>query len=245
MDRRKVLLAVAAVIAALGTLLVFLYVRGADTRADERYEAVQVLRVVKQIEPGETVEAAQAAGKFETSSVSQKDLLPDALTTTEGIAGKVAITTLYPGEQLISSKFGATGSGQRTDHPQGQDRDLGQPDRPGPRGRLREPRGQGRHLHDRHRRRRGRHLQPAAAAEHPGHRRRHDDHGRHHHDRPEGVATTDQLPKTLLTVAVTQAEAERVLYAASNGELSFGLLNNDSKAAASKGVTNTNLFKAP
>jgi pilus assembly protein CpaB len=62
---------------------------------------------------------------------------------------------------------------------------------------------------------------------------------------PAGVATTDQLPKTLLTVAVTQAEAERVLYAASNGELSFGLLNNDSKPAPSRGVTNANLFKAP
>ena len=52
MDRRKVLLVVAAVIAALGTLLVFLYVRGADTRADQRYDAVQVLRVVKQIDRG-------------------------------------------------------------------------------------------------------------------------------------------------------------------------------------------------
>ena len=62
---------------------------------------------------------------------------------------------------------------------------------------------------------------------------------------PEGVATTDPLPKTLLTVAVTQAEAERLLYATTNGELSFGLLNKDSKAAPSKGVTNTNLFKAP
>jgi len=60
MDRRKVLLAVAAVIAALGTMLVFLYVRGADTRADERYEAVQVLEVVKPISAGETVDAASS-----------------------------------------------------------------------------------------------------------------------------------------------------------------------------------------
>ena len=61
----------------------FLYVRGADTRADQRYDAVQVLRVVKQIDPGETIEAAQAAGKIETGSVSKKDLLPGALTGTE------------------------------------------------------------------------------------------------------------------------------------------------------------------
>src|ERR1700710_2672076 len=110
MDRRKALLLVAAVIAAVGTLLVFLYVRGADTRADQRYDAVQVLRVVKPIAAGETVEAAQAAGKIESSSVSKKDLLPDALTGTEPIAGKVAVSPIYPGEQLISSKFGATGA---------------------------------------------------------------------------------------------------------------------------------------
>ena len=110
MDRRKALLLVAAVIAAVGTLLVFLYVRGADTRADQRYDAVQVLRVVKPIAAGETVEAAQSAGKIESGSVSKKDLLPDALTGTEPIAGKVATTNIYPGEQLVSSKFGATGA---------------------------------------------------------------------------------------------------------------------------------------
>ncbi len=48
-------------IAALGTLLVFLHVRGADTRADQRYGAVQVLRCGKQIDSGETIDAAQAS----------------------------------------------------------------------------------------------------------------------------------------------------------------------------------------
>src|SRR4051812_9770878 len=119
MDRRKVLLAVAAVIAALGTLLVFLYVRGADTRADQRYDAVQVLRVVKPIAAGETVEAAQAAGKIESGSVSKKDLLPDALTGTESVAGKIAVTNMFPGEQLIGSKFGATGSSNGLAIPKG------------------------------------------------------------------------------------------------------------------------------
>ena len=245
MDRRKVLLAVAAVIAALGTMLVFLYVRGADTRADERYEAVQVLQVVKPIAAGETVEAAQAAGKIETSSVSQKDMLPDALTTTEAIAGKVAVTAIYPGEQLINSKFGATGVANGLTIPKGKiaiSINLTDPARvagfvnPGDKVAI--------------------FLTAASGA------------GGGSYSRlllpniqvigagtttmvattttdPEGVATTDQLPKTLLTVAVTQAEAERLLYATSNGELSFGLLNTDSKVAASKGVTDLNLFKAP
>ncbi len=119
MDRRKALLVVAAVIAAVGTLLVFLYVRGADNRADERYGAVNVLRVVKDIAPGETVEAAQAAGKIETSSVSQKDLLPNALTGIEPVTGKVAVTAIYKGEQLVSTKFGATGSANGLTIPKG------------------------------------------------------------------------------------------------------------------------------
>ena len=58
-----------------------------------------------------------------------------------------------------------------------------------------------------------------------------------------GAQTQEQLPKTLLTLAVSQAEAERVLFASSNGELAFGLLNNDSAVAASAGVTPNNLFR--
>ena len=38
MDRRRILLVAAAVVAALGTMLVFLYVRGADNRAEQRFE---------------------------------------------------------------------------------------------------------------------------------------------------------------------------------------------------------------
>src|SRR3978361_169417 len=110
MDRRKVLLLVAAVIAALGTLLVFFYVNGADSRADQRYDAVTVLKAVQQIEPGAAAEAAQAAGKIETSAVARKDLLVGAINGLDPISGKVAVSTIYPGEQIVSSKFGAAGA---------------------------------------------------------------------------------------------------------------------------------------
>src|ERR1700712_3263780 len=110
MDRRKVLLLVAAVIAALGTLLVFLYVNGADNRADARYQAVTVLKAVKQIDPGETAQAAQAAGKFATASVSQQDLLKGAINGVSPISTLVATTTIYPGEQIVTSKFGTAGA---------------------------------------------------------------------------------------------------------------------------------------
>ena len=241
MDRRKALLVVAAVIAALGTLLVFLYVRGADTRADQRYDAVEVLRVVKQIPPGETVEAAQAAGKLETGSVPKKDFLPDALTGTESITGKSATAALYPGEQLTSSKFGSTGSATGLTIPKGKiaiSVNLTDPARvagfvnPGDKVaifmngsgaagtfvRLLLP-----------------NIQVIGAGTTTMVATTTTD--------TTGAQTTDQLPKTLLTLALTQNEAERVLFGSNNGELAFGLTNTDSQVAASKGVTTANLFQ--
>jgi pilus assembly protein CpaB len=241
MDRRKALLVVAAVIAALGTLLVFLYVRGADARADERYSAVQVLRVTKLISPGETVEAAQAAGKIETSSVSSKDLLPDALTGTEPVAGKVATTAIYPGEQLISSKFGATGTASGLTIPKGKiaiSVNLTDPARvagfvnPGDKVAIfMNGSGSGETF--------SRLLLPNVQVIGAGTTTM----VATTTTDPTGAQTTDQLPKTLLTLAVTQSEAERVLFAAGNGELSFGLMNPDSQVTPSRGVTFNNLFQ--
>ena len=66
MGRRTVLLIVAALIAALGTGMVFLYVRGADNRAEAKPGAGRrCSRPSRQIEPGETLAAAQAAGKLQ------------------------------------------------------------------------------------------------------------------------------------------------------------------------------------
>jgi len=241
MDRRKALLVVAAVIAALGTLLVFLYVRGADARADQRYGAVEVLRVVKQISPGETVEAAQSAGKLETGSVPQKDLLKNALTGTDKIAGKTATAALYPGEQLTSSKFSAESTATGLTIPKGRiaiSVNLSDPARvagfvnPGdkvaifmngsnPEGnfvRLLLP-----------------NIQVIGAGTTTMVATTKTD--------AAGAQTTDALPKTLLTLALTQHEAERVLFASNNGELAFGLTNTDSQIAASKGVSIANLFQ--
>ena len=43
MDRRKLLLVAAAIVAALGAVLVFLYVRGAEHRAEAQFDTVDVL----------------------------------------------------------------------------------------------------------------------------------------------------------------------------------------------------------
>src|SRR5687767_13639238 len=106
MDRRRILLVVAVVVAAMGAALVFLYVKGADSRAEQRFDTVEVLRATSLIEPGESVEDAQAAGKLALQAVAKDQLLEGYQQTTEGLAGTVALTAIYPGEQIISAKFG-------------------------------------------------------------------------------------------------------------------------------------------
>src|SRR5680860_657548 len=109
MGRRTVLLIVAALIAALGTSLVFMYVRGVDARASAQYDAVKVLKAVEVINPGETLEQAQAAGKIQMGTVGRAQVLPGATTSTADMGQKVALATVYPGEQIITGKFGAAG----------------------------------------------------------------------------------------------------------------------------------------
>ena len=61
----------------------------------------------------------------------------------------------------------------------------------------------------------------------------------------EAAATepAEVLPKTLLTLAVSQREAERVMYATQNGTLALGLLDDESEVAPSQGVVLDNLFR--
>ncbi|GAB4007747.1 Flp pilus assembly protein CpaB [Nocardioides ultimimeridianus] len=107
MDRRRLLLVVAAVIAVLGVLLVFVYAHGADARAAKKYSATQVLVAKSEIEPGESFEDAFKAGKFELESVAASQELPGATSDSAGFDGKVALTTIYAHEQLIPAKFGS------------------------------------------------------------------------------------------------------------------------------------------
>jgi pilus assembly protein CpaB len=244
MDRRRVLLVAAAVIAALGTLLVFLYVRGADQRANDKFQAVKVLKAVKQIEPGEKVADAQAAGKFEQSSVDQGSRLPDALDSLAAIDGQIAKTTIYPGEQIVASKFGTTAASASS---------------------LTIPKGMiamSINLTDTAR---------VAGFVNPGDKvaiftNSSGGAGLGSFTRlllndievigvgtttvvsttttdSTGAQTTEQLPRTLFTLGVTQAQAEKLMFATGNGELVFGLLNKDSKVVPDAGTTAANLFK--
>ncbi|GAB3768100.1 pilus assembly protein CpaB [Nocardioides ginsengisegetis] len=244
MDRRRILLVAAAVVATLGTLLVFLYVRGADARAAEQYDTVDVLRAVAVISPGETIEAASAGGKLALQPVPKDQLLGGYQTSTESLTGLVALTAIYPGEQIIASKFGGQAeAASPLQIPKGEmaiSVNLTDPARvagfvnPGSQvsvflngsdatsgqafTRMLLPRvtvlGVGS-------------TTPVSTTT----------------TDQTGAQTTEQLPRTLLTLALDQQDAQKVLFASGNGELAFALLTTDSAVKPGPGVTALNLFR--
>lgn len=242
MDRRRILIVVAAIIAALGTALVFFYVQGADSRANDKYKAVKVLVAVKPISVGETVAAAQAAGKIELGSVGEGQVLPGALTTLSGIEGQIAQTNIIPGEQIIASKFAATTvSGSTLTIPKKAlaiSVNLTDTARvsgfvnPGDRVAifLTTPAFTKLLLND---------IEVIAVGTTTVVATTTTD--------SSGAQTTEQLPRTLFTLGVSQAQAQKILYASSGGsaggELAFGLLTPDSIVKPDGGADANNLFK--
>ncbi|MGI9156623.1 MAG: Flp pilus assembly protein CpaB [Marmoricola sp.] len=241
MDRRKVLRIVAALVAALGTAVVFLYVRGADGRADQKFAAKQVLIANTSIAPGETLAAAQSSGKIETKTVTAGSLVPGYVTDLSAITpDDVALTTIYPGEQILRNKFGTSASGSSLTIPKKQiaiSVNLTDPDRvagflnPGDKVAIfATNQGTGTTV-----------LLPEITVIGVGtttvvSTTTTD---------TTGAQTTEQLPRTLLTLAVDQGDAEKLIYASrgSDYQLTFGLRTTTSEVAAGSGVTKTSLFK--
>lgn len=242
MDRRKILLVLAAVIAALGTLLVFLYVQGADDRAQEEVEATSVLKVVKPIDPGETFDEAADAGKFAMVEVPRDQVLDGAQTDLQTLSGLLATTRIFPGEQVTANRWGGTVENTSLAIPEGMmaiSVNLSDPARvagfvnPGsevsvfltstqlpnsPFTRILLPRVQVLGVGT------SSTITSTTVDE-------------------TGAQTTEQLPKTLLTLALSQKDAEKVTFAAANGDLSVGLLTEDTKVSGSGGANGGNLFK--
>lgn len=243
MGRRTILLIVAALIAALGSAMVFLYVRGADDRATEAQAPVEVLKAVAPITPGETLDQAQAAGKLQLGSVPRAQVLPGAVNSIEGIGSQVALSAVFPNEQIIAGKFGSPGDQEVLTLPDGNiaiSVTLSDTGRvagfvvPGDEvaiflnGSIGEDEADtGVRL-----------LLPRVKVVAVGATTVISTTTTN----PEGAQTTEQLPKTLFTLAVDQQDAEKILLAATTGELAFGYLNDKSDVKRGPGTTTANLF---
>lgn len=248
MVHRKFLLIGAVLAAVAGAALVFLYVRGADARAESRFDTIQVLRATAPIPIGETLSAASQGGKLALENVPRDQVLPNALTSIDSLGKQAALVPIYAGEQIVTDKFGSDAvAPSALQIPKGQmaisvnltdparvagfvnpgsevgifvsatDEGAGTAAGDGTFTRLLEQRvtviGVGS-------------TTPVSTTT----------------TDETGQQTTEQLPRTLLTLAVNQKQAERILYASGYGELSFSLLTPNSEVAPAPPVTATNLW---
>ncbi len=108
MAKRVALLALAIIMAALGTGLVYTYARGADDRALSGQQRFEVLVVKSLVLAGTAVEDAVAEGAFETKELPANALIDGAMPDASAIQDDVALTALYPGQQINAQMFGET-----------------------------------------------------------------------------------------------------------------------------------------
>jgi pilus assembly protein CpaB len=110
MGRRTVLLVAAILVAALGAGLVLIYVRDVNQRVKAREAPEQILVAKKIIPAGTTGAAASASGDLESVKIAREAVAPGALVSIDQVANLVALAPIYPGEQILSTKFGKQGA---------------------------------------------------------------------------------------------------------------------------------------
>jgi pilus assembly protein CpaB len=249
MDRRRLLLMLAVFVAIIGTALVFLYVRGADNRAQNQYDSVSVLKANQDIPAGEKYDEALAAGKISLQPVPQNQLNEGYQTSTEALKGKIASVPIFTGQQIIGSQFGNTVQATSTALPIPKGMvaisvNLTDPDRVA--GNIQNGSEVAIFVSQ---------LNPETSTT-----------GTPGAVTPAwtrlllpkvtvlnvgspvtttstttdsaGNQTTEQLPRTLLTLAVTQKEAQKVILSSKALDLTFALLTQDSKVNSSVKETN-------
>ena len=101
------LVVVAVVVAAVGSGFVFVYASGAEDRAKDDVASVRVLVAIKTILPGESASDAANAGKLLTTEIPEDQKLDGATDDGKAFTDSIALTTIYPGEQLLLKKFGS------------------------------------------------------------------------------------------------------------------------------------------
>ena len=107
MGRRIVAIFAAALVALLGVTAVLLYARGADERAVASQQPVNVYVVQSVVPAGTTLKDAVQNGLVVKTSVAAKGQPIGALTSVDGSNGGLfAVSDIQPGEYVLSARFG-------------------------------------------------------------------------------------------------------------------------------------------
>ena len=107
MGRRIVAILAAAVVALVGVTAVLLYARGADARAVASQQPVNVYVVKSVVPSGTNLKDAVQSGLIVKTSVASKGVPLGALTGVDGSNGGLfALSDIQAGEYVLSDRFG-------------------------------------------------------------------------------------------------------------------------------------------
>lgn len=114
MARRTVLLVAAILVAALGAVLVGVYVHNVKQNELAKQQPVKVLVAKKVIPAGTTGAAAAADGALDTKTIPRDAVASsDVLSSIQTVADLVTNSPIFPGEQIMKAKFGKPGDSSR------------------------------------------------------------------------------------------------------------------------------------
>lgn len=239
MGRRFALLIAAVLVAAVGTGIVFAYVKRADDRAIANQKPVTVLIAKTSIAAGTRVIDAANSGAFQTKELPQDAIAPGALSSVDPVKDQVALATIFPGQQLLAGMFGATAAADSSIAiPPGQiaaSFSFGDPQRvagfvqPGSNVVIFITSTLSKNISA------TRVLLPKVTVIAVG---------------PTTItppanpaqANPEALSRAMLTLALTQAQAEKIIFAEGNGTLYLGLLNDKSLVRPDAGINGKNVF---
>jgi len=240
MGRRTILLTAALVIAALGTALVFIYVQSANDRAQEGTTLVEALVATSNVDAGTTGSEASNNGAFELQQI-QVDALPTGyLTSLDPIADLKTNTPIYTGQAVLQQMF-SQGGGSALSVPKGRlavSVQLGDPERvagfvaPGSDVAIfaTVSKNGGSDVTQV--------LLPTVQVIGVG-------------DTTisttttktdSGQSTTEEISRTILTLALTTKESQELINAQSIGSLYFGLIGDNTKVSGIGATNSQNLF---
>jgi len=132
MGRRTLLLIVALVLAAVGTVLVFMYAQNAQNVATQGQTLKKVLVAKTAIEVGTTGAAAAASGAFIEEELPSTAIADGAIDDAAPLASLVTVVPVFPGQQIISQQWGAVALSTGLSIPEGKiavSIQLGDPER--------------------------------------------------------------------------------------------------------------------
>jgi pilus assembly protein CpaB len=247
MGRRTLLLIAALVVAALGTVLIFVYVNGADARAQADAQPVQVLVATQQVTPGTTASAASESGSFDLQTMPSSAVADGALSDITAISDQAALTTIYPGQQVLAQMFGNPQSASDLQVGKGKlamSVSLGDPERvagfvvpgsevavfatlpttAGAGGQQSEETGV---------------LLPSVEVIGVGASTL----STQTTTTDQGEQTTEEIPRAILTLEVDQLQAQKIINAQSGGSLYVALRGEDANVRVSKPIVTESLFR--